>query len=110
MTLAELDDLQELEAVATPGPWYVRQMDDVSCMSAVVISTKPETGLNECMRFDTWPTEEIIAGCLIQEPRYVDVADQRWNENAELIARVRTLLPELLKLARLGLATLEANP
>jgi hypothetical protein len=109
MTLAELDDLQELDAVATPGPWYVRLMDDVHCMSAVVVSTKPDTGLNECMRVDTWPTGEIVAGCLIQEPRYADVADQRWDENAELIARVRTVLPELLKLARLGLATVDAS-
>jgi len=103
MTQKDLDALASLEAAATPGPWHVRFMDDVHCMSAVAVSTKPDTGKHESMRAGGWPGEEIVAATLIQEPSYVIPSDDRWDENAALIANVRSALPELLRLARLGL-------
>ena len=57
------------------------------------------------MRSGAWPGEEIVAACLIQSPAYVVPADLRHEENAKLIAVVRTALPELLRLARVGLAS-----
>jgi hypothetical protein len=56
------------------------------------------------MRFGEWPLGEVVAACLIQEPPYVVPADERYDENADLIAAMRNALPELLRLARLGLA------
>ena len=55
------------------------------------------------MRDGTWPLDVVVAACLLQQPRYVDPPDQKWDENAALIAEVRTALPELLRLARIGL-------
>lgn len=92
--------LDELERTATPGPWFVRQLNDDVCMSAVAVSTQPdsEEGL-----VDAWRGEEIVAACLIQDPPYV-VPGSHWDENAALIAGMRNALPELLHEAKLGLA------
>jgi hypothetical protein len=49
------------------------------------------------------PAEEMIAVTLLQEPPCVLPPDDRWDENATLIAEVRSAFPELLRLARLGL-------
>ena len=104
MTMDDLDALTSLDAAATPGPWYVRFLDDDHCMNAVAVSTKPDTRSHESMRSGAWPSEEIVAATLIQAPAYVLPSDDRWNENANLIAAVRSALPELLRLARRGLA------
>ena len=72
-------------------------------MGAYAVSTHPETGNSEDMRSGSWPSSEIVAACLIQSPPYVTPADDRYRENAMLIARVRSALPELLRLASLGL-------
>ncbi|GAA4582506.1 hypothetical protein GCM10023194_17420 [Planotetraspora phitsanulokensis] len=54
-------------------------------------------------RFDSsqrrWPDYdhyEIVAATLIQHPRYVDVADERWDENAQFIAEARHEVPRLI--------------
>jgi len=78
-------------------------LDDELRMGAIAVSTRPDSGRNEDMRSGTWPGEEIVAACLLQSPPYVIPADDRFEKNAELIATVRTALPELLRLARLGL-------
>ena len=103
MTNDELTALEVLKRAASAGPWYVRRLDDEMCMGAYAVSTHPETGNNEDMRSGTWPGSEIVAACLIQSPPYVTPDDDRFQENAMLIARVRTARPELLRLARLGL-------
>jgi len=103
MTLEELETLEALERAASAGPWYVRQLDDELRMGAIAVSTRPDTGANEDMRSGTWPSSEVVAACLIQSPPYVLPADDRFEENAELIAAMRTSLPELIRLARLGL-------
>lgn len=103
MTLEELEALEALERVASTAPWYVRQLDDEMRMSAIAVSTRPDTGVNEDMRSGIWPGSQIVAACLVQSPPYVVPGDDRHEENAQLIAAMRTALPDLLRLARLGL-------
>lgn len=104
MTDIDLDRLTELDRAASPGPWFVRHLDDDYAMSAVAVATRPGSGEGGSMRNGTWPLDEVIATCLLQQPRYVDPPDAKWDENAALIAELRTALPELLRLARIGLA------
>ncbi|MFC8536675.1 hypothetical protein ACFUJY_22415 [Streptomyces sp. NPDC057249] len=90
----ELDELDELAQAATPGPWFVRGLDDEYAMNLVAVSTTPDTGLGE-----HWPNfdhREIVAATLVQQPRYVDAADERWDENAQFIATAREAVPRLV--------------
>lgn len=100
---ADLDELTALDRAATPGPWYVRAMDDDMATCATAIATKPNTsGDNDDLSDSTF--HGIVAATSIQHRNYVVPADGRSRENAALIAAVRTALPELLRLARLGAA------
>jgi hypothetical protein len=76
----ELDEIAILAESATPGPWYVRLLDDESAMNIVAVSTIPGDG--PVMRYLEFDHSEIVAATLVQHPRYVDVADGRWDENA----------------------------
>lgn len=99
MTL--LDNLADLERAATPGPWFVRAMDDDMCCCATVVATQPNTsGDNDDLTQSTF--HGVVAATYLQHRDYVRPADDRGNENAALIAAVRSALPELLRLARLG--------
>lgn len=95
LTDGELAAIEGRAAAATPGPWYVRQLDDDHAASLVAVSTVPDTG-----RAERWPdfeASEIVAATLIQFPsRYVDCADERWNVNAEFIANAREDVPRLI--------------
>jgi hypothetical protein len=103
LTLAELDELARLDAAASPGPWYVRSMDDDLCCGARAAATKPNTpGDNDDLTEST--LHGIVAATSLQHRNYVMPADGKGIENADLIAAVRTALPELLRLARSGLA------
>ncbi|MEH0982212.1 hypothetical protein [Micromonospora sp. CPCC 205556] len=75
----ELHELDELHRAATPGPWFVRQLDDDAAMSLVAVSTAPDTGRGE--RWPDFDSGEVVAATLVQHPRCVDVADGRWDEN-----------------------------
>ena len=99
----ELNALDALEKAASTGPWHVRRLDDEHSMSAVAVSTRPDTDAGASMRMGTWRGGEILAACLIQAPPYVVPADGKWDENARLIAAARNALPELIRLAKLGL-------
>ncbi|MBO9711436.1 hypothetical protein [Sphingomonas sp.] len=103
MTLDDIDLLCLLEKSASSSPWYVRQLDDDVCMGALAVALTPDTGLSESMRAGDWPGEDVVAACLIQSPPYVVPADDRFEDNAKLIAAMRNALPELLRLARMGL-------
>jgi hypothetical protein len=35
----------------------------------------------------------MIAATLVQQPRYIDIADERWDANAAFIAAARTAVP-----------------
>ncbi|MYS79133.1 hypothetical protein [Embleya scabrispora] len=94
LTDEDLTEIEELAAATTPGPWHVRQLDDDEAMSFVAVSTVPDTGLGE--RWPDFDHEQIVAATLVQDPRYVDVADKRWDENAQFIANARHDIPRLV--------------
>lgn len=96
-----LDRLAEVEQGATPGPWYVRFMDDNMCMGAIAVATEPDAGNNEYLVDGA--VFGVLAATLIQDPPYIMREDEREEQNANLIAEMRNALPELLRLARIGL-------
>jgi|SRR5882757_2547396 len=90
----EIEEIEELCSAATPGPWYVRTLDDDSAMNLVAVSTVPDTG--EAERWPNFDHREIVAATLVQHPRYVDSGDERWDENAAFIAMARDAVPRLV--------------
>ena len=99
----ELARDREVIAAATPGLWRAARVDDDLHMNALVISRDIGTGELE-------DHENNIAIVLLQAPRYADVGDRRWDENAEFIVRARERWPLLVeRVARLSdrLAALE---
>lgn len=96
MTEFDLDRLTKLHVSASPGPWHVGHFDDEHFMSAVSVEAPIGSDLGH-------PISEVIAATLIQYPDYVVPGDNRWDENATLIAEMRNNLPELLRLARRGM-------
>ncbi|WP_329266828.1 hypothetical protein [Streptomyces sp. NBC_01451] len=107
LTDEELAEIEELAGAATPGPWHVRQLDDDFAMSLVAISTVPDTGAGE--RWPDFDHRQIVAATLVQQPRYVDVADERWDENANFIANARQDIPRLIAEIRRLRRLLEAK-
>jgi hypothetical protein len=87
----ELDDIQRRADSATPGPWFVRLLDDSDAMNLVAVSTQPDTGGHE--RWPEFDHSTLVAATLVQQPRYVDISDERWNPNAAFIAHARTDIP-----------------
>lgn len=94
MSDAELAALAELADRATPGPWHVRILDDAQAMNLVAVSTRPDQGPGE--RWPDFDHTVLVAATLVQQPRYVSIADERWDENAAFIAAARTAVPRLL--------------
>ncbi|MEW2626290.1 hypothetical protein [Streptomyces sp. NPDC048106] len=88
------EELDELAQAATPGPWFVRSLDDEHAMNLVAVSTVPDTGLGE--RWPSFDHREIVAATLVQHPRYVDTADEHRDENAQFIAATRETVPRLI--------------
>lgn len=107
LTDEELDQLEELAAAATPGPWYMRLLDDKDAMGLVAVSTVPDIGRGE--RWPHFDYHEIVAATLVQQPRYVDPADERWDENARFIAAARQAVPLLVDEVRRLRAQLDAS-
>ncbi|MGP8303327.1 hypothetical protein ACTPOK_36455 [Streptomyces inhibens] len=100
---------EELAGAATPGPWHVRQLDDDFAISLVAISTVPDTGAGE--RWPDFDHRQIVAAALVQQPRHVDVVDERCDENANFIADARQDIPRLIAEIRRLRRLLEAkNP
>ncbi|MDQ0248103.1 hypothetical protein J2W22_000150 [Sphingomonas kyeonggiensis] len=100
MTPADLDRLAEMHAHATPGPWYVRFLDDDHSMTAIGIAAQPDTGAHEDMATFGGAGPDLIAATLIQAPPYVVSHDKLWQENADLICAMQNALPDLIRLAR----------
>ncbi|WP_327128770.1 hypothetical protein [Streptomyces sp. NBC_01727] len=107
LTDEELAEIEELTEATTPGPWYVRTLDDDWAMNLVAVSTLPDTGRGE--RWPDFDHRQIVAATLVQQPRYVDVADARWDENAQFIANARQDIPRLIAKIRLLRQLLEAK-
>ena len=38
----------------------------------------------------------MVAATLVQHPRFIDIADERWDQNADFIANARTDIPRLI--------------
>lgn len=91
----DLDEIEGICLAATPGPWFVRNLDDDYAMNLVGVSTVENTGLGE--RWPEFDHGELIAATLVQQPRYVDCADERWDENAAFIAMAREVVPQLVE-------------
>ncbi|THV30209.1 hypothetical protein [Glycomyces paridis] len=89
-----LQEIESCSAAATPGPWFVRFLDDDHAMSLVAVSTVESSSGGE--RWPDFSNGEIIAATLVQHPRYVDVEDERWDENAAFIAMAREAIPRLV--------------
>lgn len=104
MNANDLDDLERLLSLATGGPWFTRALDDSAYMSAFTISTVPSKD-NDYEQYagGGWPAHELVAATLIQEPRLVDHQQARWDQDAELIVKLRNMAPQLIALARKGL-------
>ncbi len=109
LTDDELAQIEARAAKATPGPWYVRYLDDSHAASLVAVSTRPDTGkgerLLENLPESTGISPTLVAATLIQYPlRYVDIADDRYDENAAFIANARVdvvrLVNEVKRLRR----------
>ncbi|MFG2961233.1 hypothetical protein ACGF5O_46885 [Streptomyces sp. NPDC048291] len=94
----DLDEIEEMCAAATPGPWFVRDLDDSHAMNLRAVSTVADTGRGE--RWPGFDHGEMVAATLVQEPRYVDCADSRWDENAAFIAMAREAVPRLVREVR----------
>ena|SRR5579864_2036375 len=90
-----LRELLDLANSATPRPWFIRELDDRYAASLVAISTKPDTGKGE--RWPDFDSGEIVAATCVQNPRYVSVADEKWDENARYIVAAATALPALIQ-------------
>ncbi|WP_413757466.1 hypothetical protein [Streptomyces sp. MMBL 11-3] len=90
----DLDSIEELCSVATPGPWFVRGLDDDHAMNLVAVSTVEGAGHGE--RWPGFDHKDLIAATLVQHPRYVDCVDGRWDENAAFIAMAREAVPSLV--------------
>ncbi|WP_018560492.1 MULTISPECIES: hypothetical protein [unclassified Streptomyces] len=63
-------------------------------MNLVAVSTVPDNGLAE--RWPRFDHQVIVAATLVQQPRYVDIADERWDENARFIVAARESVPRLV--------------
>jgi hypothetical protein len=90
----ELCSIQARADEATPGPWFVRQLDDDYASSLVAVSTAPDTGRGE--RWPAFDSGEIIAATLIQNPIPYVSMDDGWDQNAEFIAHARSDIPSLI--------------
>jgi len=92
----QLESLLDLAGRATPRPWYVRRLDDDQAMNLIGISTEKDSGLHE--RFEVlFHGDELLAATLVQHPRYVCSADQKWDENADYIVAAVNVLPSLIE-------------
>jgi hypothetical protein len=104
LTNQQLQELLDLAKKATPRPWHVRHLDDSHAMCLTAISTVPDNDKGE--RWPEFDCAEIVAATLVQEPRYADIADGRWNENAEFIVAAAnsflSLVEEILELRNSG--------
>ncbi|MFE5869571.1 hypothetical protein ACFQ6V_13110 [Streptomyces roseifaciens] len=87
LTDQELAEIDELANAAAPGPWHARFLDDEYAMNLVAVSTVPDTGPAE--RRPDFDHGTIVAATLVQQPRYADVTEERWDENARFIAGAR---------------------
>lgn len=84
-------ELRRLADAATPGPWYVRRVDDPSFMTAQYVTCEKGGGK---LDVDAWDNpESVVAITLLQDPSLAFTNAEA--ENATFIAAARTGIPEL---------------
>jgi hypothetical protein len=66
LTDEELAAIEEPAETPTPGPWFVRHLDDDQAMSLVATGTAPDTGRGE--RRPKFDHHEIVATTLTPTP------------------------------------------
>lgn len=103
LTDAELAAIRERTEMATPGPWYIRFLDDSHFMNLVAVCTTPDSGQHEALPYHDQGGEirkSIIATTLYQADAHVivpvSVETENWDEDAEFIAHAREDIPRLL--------------
>jgi hypothetical protein len=94
LTDEELATIESRASVATPGPWFVRWLDDESAANLVGVSTKPDTGRHE--RFPDFDASTMVAMTVVQNPLYCFIGDWREEKNAEFIAHAREDIERLI--------------
>lgn len=87
MTDDELSTWEAQAAAATPGPWFLADGDDSSCMTLIGVAT----GSN----IEGVP-EEVVCLTLLQDPKMATHSSGLWDENAIFIASARTAVPALI--------------
>jgi hypothetical protein len=93
----ELNELDELVAECTPGPWYPRLLDDEHHMQLVAVSTEPDPGFGRTdYAYPDFDARTVVAATLVQQPSYVLGPDSRPDQNAAFIALARTAVPRLI--------------
>jgi hypothetical protein len=101
MTDQELLEIQERADEATPGPWFVRHLDDDYAANLMAVSTTFDEPVESGPRWPGFSAGDIVAGVLIQNPiRYVDIDDGKWDDNAAFIAHAREDIPRLVEEVR----------
>ncbi len=94
LTDDELAAIERRATKATPGPWFVRWLDDDAAMNLVAVGTEPDTGLHE--RYPDFDAGTMVALTVVQDPLYALISDGREVENAEFIAHARLDIDRLL--------------
>ena len=102
MVKDDLDELGHLDASASAAPWHIMNTK-AGFMSATFVLKNPSKGRTYEAYGDEAQHDDVVAACLLQHPQIAAVDDGRYAANAQLIAKVRNALPELLRLARLGM-------
>lgn len=104
LTDEELAAIEDHASGATPGPWFVRWLDDESAASLVGVSTEPDTGRHE--RFPDFDASTMVAMTVVQNPLYCFIGDSCEQKNAEFIAHARgdieRLIDEIRRLRAAG--------
>jgi hypothetical protein len=98
LTQIDLHELAMLDADATAGPWVQDRFDDEDFMTAIGVRANLPDPQGNLM-------SEFVVATQIQQPPYINPSDGKEIENARLIAAMRNALPELLRLAAIGLAS-----
>lgn len=90
----ELNDIEERANSATPGPWFVQQLDDREFMTLVAVSTAPDAESDDSSK--GFQSGRNVALTLVQNPLYAAISDELWDENARFIAHAREDIPRLV--------------
>ncbi len=96
--MVDLDELERLHTEAMAPPWVVDRIDDDTCCALDVITVDPKVLEEEGVESDTPP-----AIAYLSHPYHAE--GLACSEAEKLICAMRNALPELIRLARIGLAT-----